>query len=181
MQLIAIALAAIIGIVVVAGAAWTALVRIRRNGPRKWVFMAGYALVSFGGLGFFGLAVSGLGGFRWLPPDLEWPVGAVHGALTMPDGTHVVPVKHAGNKIQIYSPDWRFLRGWYVPAGGGGQFELQLAGGDRIEVITRRPAMLCDAALAKSTPTDVSKMIPLLLSSRSTQRIFHRPVHVPNY
>ena len=142
MQLIAIALAAIIGTIVVAGAAWSALASNRHYGARRWVSVIGYGLMAFGGLGFFGLAVSSFGGFRWLPSNFEWPVGAVHGALTMSDGTHVVPVKLAGNKIQIYNPDWRFLRGWYVPAGGGGQFELQLAGSDRIEVITRRPAML---------------------------------------
>jgi len=77
------------------------------------------------------------GGLRWLPTTFEWPVGFVHGSLTMPDGTHVVPVELAGNRIQTYSPDWQFVRAWYVPAGGGGRVHLQIAQTNRIEVIAR--------------------------------------------
>ena len=101
----------------------------------------GTLFVAFGALGFFGLVFSGLGGLRWLPASFEWPVGFVRGSLTMSDGTHVVPVVLAGKKIQVYTPDWRFLRAWFVPAGGGGRFHLQLAPGSRIEVITRRDTM----------------------------------------
>jgi len=101
----------------------------------------GYALVAFGGLGFFGLMFSTLGGLRWLPSTVAWPVGSVHGSLTMPDGTHVVPVQIAGQKIQIYGPDWRYVRGWYVAAGGGRRFLLQLAGTNSVEVITKPHSM----------------------------------------
>jgi hypothetical protein len=140
MQLIPIALAGIIGAIFVAAAVRSAFACKTQPG-RKPLAALGYALVAFGGLGFFGLAFSDFGGLRWLPANLEWPVGSVGGALTMPDGTHVVPVVLAGKKLQLYAPDWRFLRGWYVPAGGGGQFRLQLAQTDKIAVITRRNAM----------------------------------------
>jgi hypothetical protein len=140
MQFAAIALAGIIGLVFVTGAASSAIAYVRP--PKRNALAAlGYALVALGGLGFFGLAFSDFGGLRWLPANFEWPVGSVRGSLTMPDGTHVVPVVLAGKKLQLYTPAWRFLRAWYVPAWGGGQFHLQLAQSNKIEVVTRRNAM----------------------------------------
>ncbi len=140
MQVLAIVLAGVIGSLVVTAAVRSALAYSRR--PRRNALAAvGCTLAALGGLGFCGLVFSGFGGLRWLPASLEWPVGSVRGALTMADGTHVVPVPVAGNKVQLYTPDWRFLRGWYVPAWGGGQFHLQLAQSNRFEVITRRNAM----------------------------------------
>ncbi len=140
MQFVALALAGLIGCLVVTAAVRAALAHSRA--PKRNPLAAfGCVLVALGGLGFSGLVFSNFGGFRWLPATLEWPVGSVRGSLTMPDGTHVVPVPLAGSKLQLYSPDWRFLRAWYVPAWGGGQFHLQLAPSNTFEVITRRNAM----------------------------------------
>jgi hypothetical protein len=135
------ALAAIVGCIIVAVSVQSAFTCKLHPGKKRFLAVLGYSLVAFGALGFFGLMFSSLGGLRWLSADLDWPVGFVRGTLTLPDGTHVVPVELAGTKIQVYTPDWRFLRAWYVPAGGRGQFHLQLAQTNRIEVITRRNAM----------------------------------------
>jgi hypothetical protein len=140
MQFIAMALSAIIGCIIVAVAVQSAFASKSYPGMKRSLAVLGYSLVALGALGFFGLFFSSFGGLRWLSANLEWPVGFVRGTLTMPDGTHVVPVELAGKKIQVYTPDWRFVRAWYVPAGGG-QFHLQLAQTNRIEVITRRNAM----------------------------------------
>ena len=140
MQFVAIALAALIGLLFVTAAARLAFAYARRP-SRNALAAVGCVLAALGGMVFFGLGFSHFGGLRWLPASFEWPVGSARGSLTMPDGTHVVPVALAGNKLQLYTSDWRFLRGWYVPAGGGGQFHLQLAQSNKIEVITRRNAM----------------------------------------
>ena len=143
MQIIAILLATVIGVIVVGGSAWSAIISMKCEGSRNTclVVSLGYALVTFGGIGFFGLAFSSFGGLRWLPTTFEWPVGFVRGSLTMHDGTHVVPVELAGNRIQIYSPEWRFVRAWYVPHGGGGRIHLQLKETNVIEIITRSDSM----------------------------------------
>ena len=105
---------------------------------RRMRFVAAFAniMLGVGGAGFLGSALSALGGLNWLPPSFEWPVGYGSGIISMPDGTHVVPHRSSG-RVQVYDPQWRFLRGWHVDAGGG-TFKLLPAGGDRIEVITAR-------------------------------------------
>ena len=96
----------------------------------------GYSLVSFGGLGFFGTALVALGGFPWLQPTFEWPVGRARGVLVMPSGERVVPLKTA-SRIQVYDSAGRFLRGWQVGASGGA-FILRLDESKKIEVLTSR-------------------------------------------
>jgi len=41
------------------------------------------------------------------------------------------------NRVQVYDRDWRFVRGWYVDAGGG-TFTLRTSGSNQVEVITSR-------------------------------------------
>jgi YD repeat-containing protein len=97
--------------------------------------VAGF-LILIGTVGFFGSALSALGGLNWLPRSFEWPTGYVSGVVSLPSGGHLVPHTPSG-RVQVYDQDWRFLHGWHVDAGGG-TFKLQLASNDRIEVITAR-------------------------------------------
>jgi len=94
--------------------------------------------MAIGGLGFFGTALSATGGLAWLPSNFEWPAGFATGILTMTDGKQVVPLTAAG-RIQVYDSEWRFLKGWYVDAGGG-IFKIRPKDNE-IEVITSRGRM----------------------------------------
>lgn len=49
-----------------------------------------------------------------LSDSSEWPPGYSQNVITTADGRHIVPNVPAG-RIQIYSPDWRFIRGWNLP------------------------------------------------------------------
>jgi len=62
MQPIAITLAAIVGILVVAGAGWSAFAYKTYPKKTRWVIVFGYVLVALGGTGFFGLMFSSVGG-----------------------------------------------------------------------------------------------------------------------
>jgi hypothetical protein len=119
--------------------AWAAYRSREHTGRRQWLTAAGGGLAVIGGLGFLGAAFSAAGGLRWLPADFEWPVGFANGVLTTLDGKHVVPHAATG-RIQVYDPDWKFVTGWFVNAGGG-TFKLGLKGRDTIEVITARRQM----------------------------------------
>jgi hypothetical protein len=110
-----------------------------RSGRKRWLTAVGGGLAVIGGLGFLGAAFSAAGGLRWLPPDFEWPIGFANGALTTLDGKHVVPHTASG-RIQVYDPDWKFVTGWFVNAGGG-KFKIGLKGRNYIEVITARREM----------------------------------------
>jgi hypothetical protein len=105
----------------------------RRTRVARWL---GTALGSVGLASFFGIALSAVGGLDWLPQSVEWPVGYARGVITLTDGTHVVPLVPA-NRVQIYDPEWRFLRGWRVDAGAG-VFKLLPVGTDHFEVVTAR-------------------------------------------
>ncbi len=109
------------------------------TGRRRWLTATGGALAVIGGLGFLGAAFSAAGGLRWLPADFEWPMGFANGVLTTLDGKFVVPHTTTG-RIQVYDPDWKFVTGWFVNAGGG-TFKLGLKGRNNIEVITARRQM----------------------------------------
>ena len=111
----------------------------KRSGRKRWLTAVGGGLAVIGGLGFLGAAFSAAGGLRWLPPDFEWPVGFANGVLTTLDGSHVVPHTPTG-RIQVYDPDWKFVTGWFVNAGGG-KFKIGLKGRSTIEVITARLQM----------------------------------------
>ena len=49
-----------------------------------------------------------------LPDSFEWPLGYCENVITTEDGRHIVHNVPAG-RIQIYSSDWRFTRGWNIP------------------------------------------------------------------
>lgn len=110
-----------------------------RTGRKRWLGAIGGGLALFGGLGFLAAAFAAAGGLRWLPPNFEWPVGFANNVLTTPDGRHVVPHTAMG-RIQVYDPDWKFVTGWFVDAGGG-TFKIAIKGQSTIEVITARRHM----------------------------------------
>lgn len=85
---------------------------------KYWLRIVGGSFMALGALGFFGCALSSSGGLSWLGPSFEWPVGSSDNVLVMPDHEYVVPVIAPG-RIQVYGPDWKFLRGWHIDSGGG--------------------------------------------------------------
>jgi len=136
MHLFAIVLVLLIGGTFV-GVAISGAIRCQhKTGKQWWVEATGLILVALGGAGFFGIAFSAVGGLSWLPLSFEWPVGSATGILMLPDGKHVVPVQ-APDRIQVYAPDWKFLKGWYLDAHAG-WFDIRPAGTDKIEVRTAR-------------------------------------------
>ncbi|MFC1497751.1 hypothetical protein ACFLS1_04645 [Verrucomicrobiota bacterium] len=109
----------------------------QKNLTRKAIlnFVASGCLV-IGATGFFGSALSATGGLNWLPESFEWPIGSASGVVIKDDGTVVVPHNSSG-RIQIYSEDLTFQRGWVVEAHGG-SFILAPADGDKFYVFTAR-------------------------------------------
>ncbi len=136
MHFIFILLVVIIGSTFVGFAFFYAFRSPTHNRGRKWLQVTGGLLLAFGGLGFFGSALSASGGLGWLPPTFEWPVGYAKNVLLMPVHRYAVPLTASG-RIQIYDMNWGYLRGWSVDANGG-TFVLRPEGRDRIEVITAR-------------------------------------------
>ncbi|MCC6795328.1 MAG: hypothetical protein IT366_09440 [Candidatus Hydrogenedentes bacterium] len=109
-----------------------------RTKPWRQAILTGVAclLAIVGAVGFFGAAISATGGLNWLPPTFEWPMGRASGVITLDNGMHAVPHAPTG-RLQIYSADWRFIRGWRVDASGG-VFRLRPGAGNQIEVYTAR-------------------------------------------
>jgi hypothetical protein len=54
----------------------------------------------------------------------------------MADGKYVVPLVSPG-RVQLYDPQWHFLRGWHVDAEGG-DFKVRCSLDGLIEVLTAR-------------------------------------------
>ena len=108
----------------------------RATGPKRWLGRLASAFLVVGGIGFFGSALSAVGGLNWLPHSFEWPVGYATGVISTNNGLHLVPHTPSG-RVQVYDSDWTFIRGWHVDAGGG-TFKLVASEDNRIEVITAR-------------------------------------------
>jgi len=107
-----------------------------KRGERfNWLVWLGGFFVVLGAAAFFGAALSSLGMVK-LPPSFEWPPGYVNGVVTLPSGLHIVPLEPSG-RVQIYSSDWRYLRGWQVAAEGG-PFKIVTSRPEEIEVYTLR-------------------------------------------
>jgi hypothetical protein len=96
---------------VCASIAWCVSALKESRGWRRWLAVPCSLLIGIGAVGFFGQAISTVGGFNWLPASTEWPAGRADHALTTTDGHHVVLVKGAG-RIQVYDQGWHFVRGW---------------------------------------------------------------------
>ena len=106
------------------------------TGARRLLTVTGGLLVAIGVVGFFGSALSSVGGLNWLGTTFEWPIGFASGVITTEQGIHVIPHTPSG-RIQLYDRNWKFLRGWHVDAGGG-TFKLAPTETNTVEVITAR-------------------------------------------
>jgi hypothetical protein len=71
------------------------------KGWPRWLTITASCLLVLGGAGFFGAALSALGGLNWLPTRFEWPVGYTGGVVSSAEGLHVVPHDPTG-RIQVY-------------------------------------------------------------------------------
>jgi len=96
----------------------------------------GAMVMAYGMFGWCAALLSVGGAFDRLPPTFEYPIWRTSGAVTLVDGTHVVPHTPSG-RIQVYDRDWHYVRGWRVPSGGG-DFRLLESTKDRIEVFIER-------------------------------------------
>jgi hypothetical protein len=126
----------VFAIVWLAGAASTFTLCRKQNGGYKFLAFLGSTCLLIGAGGFFASALSGVGGLNLLPNSFEWPIGYSTGVVRTESGMFVVP-HSASNRVQIYDPQWNFVRGWYVDAGGG-IIKINTADNDRFEVITAR-------------------------------------------
>jgi hypothetical protein len=106
-------------------------------GWRRWPVLLGGALIMVGIVSFMGQAASATGGLNWLPETWQWPVGSADGVITTQNGLHVVPTIAAG-RVQVYDPEWHFLRGWHIGPGATGVFALRPLERDQFEVFTAR-------------------------------------------
>jgi hypothetical protein len=107
----------------------------KRTEQSKWILGLAYFLILVGASGFFAAALSASGVLR-LPTSFEWPAGYVSGVVRAADGDYIVPLIPSG-RIQLYDPNWHFIRGWQVDAEGG-EFKVQGSPDGMIEVFTAR-------------------------------------------
>ncbi len=108
----------------------------RGRGWRRWLIITASCLLVVGAGGFFGSALSAVGGLNWLPNSFEWPVGYTGGVVSTPERLHVVPHTPSG-RIQVYDANWSFVTGWHVDAGGG-TFKVLAPAEGHVDVITAR-------------------------------------------
>lgn len=106
------------------------------SGRDRLISVLASLFLAVGALGFFGSALSSMGGLNWLPHSFEWPVGSVRGVVETRNHVFVVPHTPSG-RIQLYDRNWKFIRGWHVDAGGG-TFDVFISEPDSINVVTAR-------------------------------------------
>jgi hypothetical protein len=109
----------------------------KRSDRLKRIEAVLYSLVIVGVSGFSATALSAMGVLE-LPSSREWPAGYVRGVVTTADGKYIVPLAPPG-RIQLYDPEWHFIRGWNVDAGGG-NFKVQCSPDGVIEAFTEKKA-----------------------------------------
>jgi hypothetical protein len=139
MGVFAIGVILIIAFMVTAAAVNSVAMGLRgiRNRRTAMLLPAG-VLGLFGVGGFFGAALSSMGGLDFLG-SFEWPIGYTSGVVRLPDGRYVVPHTPSG-RVQVYDRDLHFQRGWRINASGGtfavraspdGKIKIDTARGDR--------------------------------------------------
>ena len=101
----------------------------------KWIVAVMYFLILTGAGGFFAAFLSASGVLK-LPSYREWPAGYVRGVVTAADGKYIVPLIPSG-RVQLYDPQWHFIRGWNLDAGGG-DFKVECSPDGLIDVFTAR-------------------------------------------
>ena len=136
MRIFSLLLVAIILAVWLVGAVQNFLSGRKEEGWKRWFTFAAAVFLAVGAIGFFGTFISAMGGLNWLPNSFEWPAGAVNGVVSTKDDYFIVPHTPAG-RVQIYDKNWKFVRGWFVDAGGG-TFNLNISETNHIHVITAR-------------------------------------------
>jgi hypothetical protein len=107
----------------------------RVRGFRRLCGFVGGVLIAYGIAAFYGAAISAGGS---LPATFDWPIGRADQLIQAPDGRRIA-VHPASAHIQVYDPDWKFLRGWLVQASGG-DFKARLLQDEKLEVWTARGA-----------------------------------------
>jgi hypothetical protein len=110
-----------------------------QKGWKRLLRFVGSFFIVVGAIGFFGSAISSVGGLNWLPNSFEWPIVLADGVIETGNGLYVVPHTPSG-RVQLYDSEWKFIRGWHVTAYGG-IFKLIPSGENRFEVITSRKHM----------------------------------------
>lgn len=145
MNWLGITLVVLIGSAFIAVAGSVAWKARALRGLKRWLTISSGVLIAVGGLGFFGNAVAGTGGFLWLPKTFEWPVGYARNVLVLSDGSYVVPHKPI-NRIQVYDHDWKFKHGWWLKRRDIKVFALREADTNRVEVITSERRYVYDAS-----------------------------------
>ena len=105
---------------------------------RSWrglVTVGAAILFLIGTTGFFGSALSALGGLNWLG-SFEWPIGYTSNVVRLHDGRYVVPHTPSG-RVQVYDAGFRFERGWRIDARGG-TFAVRTTPEGNIDIHTAR-------------------------------------------
>lgn len=109
---------------------------IRERSWTRLISLAAGSCLAIGAIGFFGSALSAVGGLNWLPDSFEWPAGFCSGVVSTEDRYFIVPHEPSG-RIQIYDSDWKFVRGWHVD-GGGGALRVFVRNTNEIHVLAAR-------------------------------------------
>jgi hypothetical protein len=134
MNALFIILVLIIGGTFIAGAAAALLAGLRERGLRRVLWLLCASLILYGGVAFFGQALSATGGLSFLGPSFEWPMGYVRGVVRDSAGRYIAIHGPAG-RIQVYDNQGRFVRGWFVRTCGGSA-KLRVIDNDYVEVFT---------------------------------------------
>jgi hypothetical protein len=93
-------------------------------------------LFAYGWTAFVVQALGACGGLPFLGDKFEWPIFFTSGTVEDSLGQRYVPHTAAG-RIQMYDREGKFLRGWFVDAGGR-VFKLHVTEDDELEVFIAR-------------------------------------------
>lgn len=105
--------------------------KIKRN-----IELSAYFLIIIGTIGFFGSAISAVGGLNWLSESFEWPIKYTNHAIKTATDIHIIPHSASG-RIQLYDNNLKFVKGWHVDAHGG-TFKIHLSKDNNLNVYTAR-------------------------------------------